>query len=58
MGMPDMRNWSEEARKSAFDALAERDKLYGWDREDNDIAKIGKNGYDEEDYSRDSQGLL
>lgn len=62
MSLPDMRNWSEEAKQKAFDALEERDKLYGWDKENNNLAYVGKvdsygHVYDEEDLSRDSQEL-
>lgn len=62
MSLPDMTNWSEEAKQKAFNALEERDKLYGWDKENNDLAYVGKvdsygHVYDEEDLSRDSQGL-
>lgn len=62
MGMPDMRNWDEEAKQNAFNALKERDTLFGWDKENNDLAyveKVMSDGhiYDEEDLSRDSQGL-
>lgn len=62
MSLPDMRNWSEEAKQKALNALEERDRLYGWDKENNDLAYIGKvmpdgRVYDEEDWSRDSQGL-
>lgn len=57
MGMPDMRNWNKESVNKAMTELKERDKLFGWNKEDNDLAIIGKNGYDEEDLSRDSQLL-
>lgn len=62
MSLPDMRNWSEEARQKALTALEERDRLYGWDKENNDLAYVGKvmpdgHVYDDEDWSRDSQGL-
>ena len=62
MGMPDMSSWEREDIDKALRALEERDKLYGWDIEDNDLAYVGKvmpdgHVYDEEDWSRDSQGL-
>ena len=57
MGMPDMSRWNEEDVSKALQALKERDKMLGWDKENNNLAVIGKNGYDEEDWSRDSQGL-
>lgn len=62
MSLPDTRNWSDEAKQKAFQALEERDRLYGWNKPDNDLAYVGKidasgHVYDEEDLSRDSQGL-
>lgn len=57
MSLPDMRNWSKESKDKAMKALEERDKLFGWDKEDNNLGIVGKDGYDEEDLSRDSQGL-
>lgn len=46
MSLPDMRNWSEKARRDALKSLEERDKLFGFDSEES-------SHYDEEDYSRD-----
>lgn len=47
MGMPNMSRWNEEDVSKALQALKERDQMLGWDKENNDLAVIGKNGYDE-----------
>ena len=45
MSLPDMRNWSEEAKQNALDALKERDALLGFN-----VDEVSSR--DEEDYSR------
>lgn len=57
MSLPNMNGWKQENIDKALESLKERDRLFGWNKEDNDLAIVGKNGYDEEDLSRDSQGL-